>query len=185
MIASRQASENAATLKCPVRHVATEYVAAASASSRTAKHVWSGCAGSPVATDFRPYRESTSLQSALGRIIARTTADVASSLVGSRQLRVHVTTEVAHIKPAALRHGMGIADWKILAREASTARTPWGWIDGRSTARPGAPPTPGGDGLPVSRWHRLRRMGSSPLKPPSRLPATLATRAGRSYLDTL
>ena len=48
------------------------------------------------------------LQSVLTEVSARTKADVASALVGKSELRVHARDEVSLIKPAALRHWLGV-----------------------------------------------------------------------------
>ena len=48
------------------------------------------------------------LQSVLAEISARTDADVVNALVGKRELRVHSHDEVSLVKPAALRHWLGV-----------------------------------------------------------------------------
>ena len=48
------------------------------------------------------------LQSVLAEISARTEADVVNALVGKRELRVHSHDEVSLVKPAALRHWLGV-----------------------------------------------------------------------------
>ena len=58
-----------------------------------------------VAEVIRPTR---SLQSLIRDIGARTKVNVESGLVGNRALRVHAHDEVSIIKPAALRHWLGV-----------------------------------------------------------------------------
>ena len=53
-------------------------------------------------------RPKGSLQSLLGDIGARTNVNVENELVGRRELRVHARDEVSIIKPAALRHWLGV-----------------------------------------------------------------------------
>ena len=53
-------------------------------------------------------RPNGSLQALLGEISARTQVNVENGLVGNRALRVHAHDEVSIIKPAALRHWLGV-----------------------------------------------------------------------------
>ena len=62
-----------------------------------------------------------SLHSVLVEIGTRTKVDVANALVGKRELRVHARDEVSIIKPAALRHWLGVcglADADAVVRES-------------------------------------------------------------------
>ena len=53
-------------------------------------------------------RPNGSLQALLGEISARTQVNIENGLVGNRALRVHAHDEVSIIKPAALRHWLGV-----------------------------------------------------------------------------
>ena len=62
-----------------------------------------------------------SLQFVLAEISTRTRVDVASALVGKSELRVHARDEVSIIKPAALRHWLGVcglADADAVVRDS-------------------------------------------------------------------
>jgi len=62
-----------------------------------------------------------SLQSLFAEISTRTRVDVASALVGKSELRVHACDEVSLIKPAALRHWLGVcglADADAVVRDS-------------------------------------------------------------------
>ena len=65
-----------------------------------------------------------SLQSVLAEIGIRTNVNVASALVGKTELQVHAADEVSIIKPAALRHWLGVcglADADAVVRDSVQA----------------------------------------------------------------
>ena len=65
-----------------------------------------------------------SLQSVLAEVGTRANVNVASALVGKSELRVHAHDEVSMIKPAALRHWLGVcglADADALVRDSVRA----------------------------------------------------------------
>ena len=74
-------------------------------SHRVVRFVLEERPGPSVLEVIKPRRP---LQSVLAEIGARTQVDVANALVGKRELRVHAHDEVSLVKPAALRHWLGV-----------------------------------------------------------------------------
>ena len=62
----------------------------------------------PCPSVFEVVRPNGSLESLLGEISARTEVNVENALVGNIALRVHAEDEVSIVKPAALRHWLGV-----------------------------------------------------------------------------